>query len=198
MSPNTDSKKTMGIHQDQGERTPLMITGTAPQDRMNQAEISRLDKDLRYRLSELRRRVAGCALQHPTDLVQQFQQQLDDLAHRLARATAVSLAQRRSRLAASKLVTPREFIRGQRQRLEAQHHRLTTGLDRRRQETRQRLRGLASHLDLLSPNSTLARGYSITRLADGKVVRTMKRAPAGTTIRTRVTDGEFESVVSKP
>ena len=155
----------------------------------------RLDKDLRYRLSESRRRLADCALRHPTELVRQFQQQVDDLAHRLDQAATVTLAHRRSRLAANKLLSPRDFIRGQRQRLTTQTHRLETSLVQRRQESRQCLKELTGKLALLSPNSTLARGYSITRLANGKVVRTVKKITAGTKIRTLVTDGEFESVV---
>ncbi len=155
----------------------------------------RLDKDLRYRLSESRRRLADCALRHPTELVRQFQQQVDDLTHRLDQAATVTLVHRRSRLAANKLLSPRDFIRGQRQRLTTQTHRLETNLVQRRQESRQSLKELTGKLDLLSPNSTLARGYSITRLANGKVVRTVKKITAGTKIRTLVTDGEFESVV---
>ena len=155
----------------------------------------RLDKDLRYRLSESRRRLAACALRHPTELVRQFQQQVDDLTHRLDQAAAVTLVHRRSRLAANKLLSPRDFIRGQRQQLTTQTHRLETSLMQHRQESRQCLKELTGKLDLLSPNSTLARGYSITRLANGKVVRTVKKVTADTKIRTLVTDGEFESVV---
>ena len=158
----------------------------------------RLDKDLRYRLIDVRRRLAGCVLRHPAELVRQFQQQLDDLAHRLGQATTVTLAQRRARLTAVKLVTPRDFIQAGRQRLETQSNRLVVNLAHRRQATRQNLTVLAGKLDLLSPKSTLARGYSITRLADGQVVKTIQTAPVGTVIRTLVVDGELESVVGRP
>ena len=158
----------------------------------------RLDKDLRYRLSEAHRRLAGCVLRHPAELVRQFQQQVDDLAHRLAQVTAVAVAQRRARLAAIRLVTPRDFIQARRQRLATQSTRLVTGLSHRQQTTRQHLAALAGKLDLLSPKSTLARGYSITRHSDGQVVKTVKTVPAGTVIRTLVGDGEFESVVGRP
>ena len=107
----------------------------------------------------------------------------------------MTLVHRRSRLAANKLLSPRDFIRGQRQQLTTQTHRLETSLMQHRQESRQCLKELTGKLDLLSPNSTLARGYSITRLANGKVVRTVKKVTADTKIRTLVTDGEFESVV---
>ena len=154
----------------------------------------RLDKDLRYRLSESRRRLAGCVLRHPAELVRQLQQQLDDLGHRLTQAAVVTLARCRSRVAENKLLTPRDFIRGQRQRLDTQVHRLAGSSMRHRQAARQRLLALEGKLGLLSPNSTLARGYSITRLANGKVIRTINQVSPGTTIRTLVTDGEFDSV----
>ena len=130
----------------------------------------RLDKDLRYRLSESRRRLASCILRHPAELVRQSQQQLDGLTHRLAR----------------------------RQHLETQSARFATGMAHCRQATRQHLTVLAGKLDLLSPKSTLARGYSITRLVDGQVVKTVQTAPVGTIVRTLVVDGEFESVVGQP
>jgi len=158
----------------------------------------RLDKDLRYRLSDAHRRLAGCVLHHPAELVRQFQQQLDDLTHRLEQATAVTLIQCRSRLTAAKLITPRDFIQVRRQRLETQSARFVTGMAHRRQATRQHLTALTGKLDLLSPKSTLARGYSITRLTDGQVVKTVQTAPAGAIIRTLVVDGEFESVVGRP
>ena len=158
----------------------------------------RLDKDWRYRLSDARRRLAGCVLRHPAELVRQFQQQLDDLAHRLTQATAVTLAQRRARIATVKLVTPRDFIQARRQRLATQSDRLVAGTHQRRQTARQQLTMLAGKLELLSPKATLARGYSITRLADGQVVKTIQTAAVGTIIRTLVVDGEFESVVGQP
>ena len=158
----------------------------------------RLDKDLQYRLSDARRRLAVCLLRHPAELIRQFQQQLDDLSHRLAQATVVTLAQRRARLVAGKLVTPRDYIQDRRRRLETQSARLGTGLAHRRQATRHHLTALAGKLELLSPKATLARGYSITRLADGQVVKTVQTAPVGTRIRTLVGDGEFESVVGRP
>jgi exodeoxyribonuclease VII large subunit len=114
----------------------------------------RLDQDLRYRLTEARRRLAACVLRHPAEMVRQYQQQVDDLAHRLRRATATTFQQRRARLA--------------------------------HEQTR---------LELLSPNATLERGYSITRLTDGRIVRNVKTVRRGDAVRTLVVGGEFESRV---
>jgi len=133
-----------------------------------------LDKDLRRRLTEARRRLAACALRQPADLIRQYQQQVDDLARRLHRATDTTLQQRRSRLLSIRLATPPMLL----------------------QRSRHRLAQARTRLELLSPQATLQRGYSITRLPDGRVIRSVKTVKSGDTIRTLVADGEFESRVS--
>lgn len=133
----------------------------------------RLDKDLRYRLSEARRRLADCVLRHPAELVRQYQQQVDDLAHRLRQSTVVTLQQRRQHLAAIRLVTPQTLL----------------------QRTRHRLAQAQTRLELLSPKATLQRGYSITRMEAGQIVRTVKAVKTGDKLTTLVADGEIRSVV---
>jgi exodeoxyribonuclease VII large subunit len=139
----------------------------------------RLDKDLRFHVSEARQRLTHCVLRQPAELVRQYQQQVDDLAHRLRQATGTL------------------FIRTKRQRVETQSHRLTTSFARQWREARQRLSTLSGKLDLLSPKSTLSRGYSITLLADtGHVVRSVTAVNTGTKLTTKLLDGELDSVVS--
>jgi exodeoxyribonuclease VII large subunit len=161
----------------------------------------RLDYDLRFRLSEARRRLADCVLRRPGELVRQYQQRVDDLDHRLVRATDSLLDTLRNRLktatGALKLLTPQTFVRQFRERVEAHERRLTTALARHRQTIRHRLGALIGKLELLSPKSTLARGYSITRTADGRIVKTVRAVKPGQALRTLVTDGEFDSVVSR-
>jgi exodeoxyribonuclease VII large subunit len=64
------------------------------------------------------------------------------------------------------------------------------------QNARQRFHRVEGILRVLGPEATLRRGYSITTDAAGKVIQTVKAAPAKSKIRTRVADGEFESVVT--
>jgi exodeoxyribonuclease VII large subunit len=160
----------------------------------------RLDKDLRYRLSEARRRLASCALRQPDELVRQYQQRVDDLAHRLDHATGNTLETQRHRLTRAReklqLLTPQAFVRQLRHRLATADQRLTGECARHRQAFRHRFATLAGKLELLSPKSTLARGYSITRTPSGRVVRTVGDVQPGQSVRTLVTDGEFESVVA--
>ncbi|MCR9211740.1 MAG: exodeoxyribonuclease VII large subunit, partial [bacterium] len=49
----------------------------------------------------------------------------------------------------------------------------------------------------LSPLAVLARGYSVTQNDAGKVVRTTNDVQPGETLRTRLTDGDVISVVSR-
>jgi exodeoxyribonuclease VII large subunit len=60
---------------------------------------------------------------------------------------------------------------------------------------RQRFAQAATLLKALSPEATLARGYSITTTADGRIVQSVQNAPSRTKLVTRVRDGEIKSVV---
>lgn len=55
--------------------------------------------------------------------------------------------------------------------------------------------GLARSLDLVGPRSVLQRGFSMTLRADGTPVRSAAEVVPGETLRTRVLDGSFASVV---
>ena len=62
-------------------------------------------------------------------------------------------------------------------------------------QARQRFSRVEAILRALGPDSTLRRGYSITTDAQGKIIRTVKVVRPRIKIRTRVSDGEFESEV---
>jgi exodeoxyribonuclease VII large subunit len=68
---------------------------------------------------------------------------------------------------------------------------------RRRQNTRHRLAQAIAKLELLSPNATLQRGYSITIVSEtGRIVRSITHVKPGAKVSTKVLDGAFGSVVS--
>jgi exodeoxyribonuclease VII large subunit len=52
-----------------------------------------------------------------------------------------------------------------------------------------------THLEAVSPLSTLARGYSVTTAADGNVLKQAKQVKTGDTLTTRLADGWIESEV---
>jgi len=159
----------------------------------------RLDKDLRLRLAEARHRFTGLATSYvfrqPAELIRQYQQQVDDLSRRLTRAASVALQTRRARLAVIKLVTPQAKMQQTRERLAVREQQLAAALARWREQTAHRLAQAQTRLELLSPKSTLSRGYSITRLAEsGRVVRKVADVKPGASLKTLVQDGEFDSV----
>jgi exodeoxyribonuclease VII large subunit len=65
------------------------------------------------------------------------------------------------------------------------------------ENAQQRFRGVEGILRVLGPDATLRRGYSITTDEGGKVIRSVRAVRAKMKIRTRVSDGEFESEVEK-
>ena len=166
---------------------------------------SRLQKDLRLRLAEARQRFSDLAASYvfrrPTEVVRQYQQQVDDYGHRLTRATAATFDAHHAQLETAsekfKLLSPQALLVNWRQRLDSHEQRFQSSWARHRQETRHRLAQVGAKLELLSPNATLQRGYSITLIPEsGRIVRTVNNVTAGTKISTKVLDGTFTSVVS--
>jgi len=57
------------------------------------------------------------------------------------------------------------------------------------------LQSAARGLDLIGPHSVLRRGYSVTMLGDGRIVRSAADVAPGVRVTTRLADGTFESAV---
>ena len=163
----------------------------------------RLDKDLRLRVGEVRQRFTELATSYvfrqPAELIRQYQQQVDDLRHRLAQATSTGFDTQRTRLDTAsekfKLLGPQARVVAWRQRLDSQQRRFDTAFAQFWEVANHRLQHVTSKLELLNPKSTLSRGYSITLSADGRIVRTVKDVKAGDNIMTRLHDGDFKSRV---
>jgi exodeoxyribonuclease VII large subunit len=137
----------------------------------------------------------------PTETIRQYQQQLDDYAHRLRRAPGATVAVHRARWETAaekfKLLSPQALLVNWRQRLGTHEQRFHAALARCTQATHHRLGQASTKLDLLSPNATLQRGYSITVVPEtGRIVRSVTHVQPGTNISTKVLDGTFGSVVS--
>jgi len=165
----------------------------------------RLDKDLRLRVGEMRQRFSELATSYvfrqPAELIRQYQQQVDDLRHRLSQATGAGFETQRARLDTAsekfKLLSPQARVTSWKQRLDSQQRRFESAFGQFWQATNHRLQHASGKLELLSPKSTLSRGYSITTLADsGRLVRSVSNVASGTKILTKLLDGEFNSVVS--
>ena len=115
-------------------------------------------------------------LRDPLQVVQRLQQGVDFLAVRLQKALA-GLPQ---------LV---------RQRTKAAARRMELAARMRLDENRRALMHAEAQLRMLNPKGVLARGYSLTRLRGGKILRSAANAPAGTRLETEFADGTVPSTV---
>lgn len=61
---------------------------------------------------------------------------------------------------------------------------------------RQRLTGAKGKLEAMGYRQVLARGFSVTRMPDGGILRSLKQTSAGDLITTELADGTFSSTVS--
>jgi exodeoxyribonuclease VII large subunit len=109
------------------------------------------------------------------------------LTHRLSHDIA-QLEQLRSRPA---LRSPETMLEGRAQLVWLQLSRGRELVDRALQSQSRRAAELRAALRALSPASTLARGYAIAHLADGRIVRDAAQAPAGAGIAVTVGRGSF-------
>jgi exodeoxyribonuclease VII large subunit len=87
-------------------------------------------------------------------------------------------------------------LRDARLRLDQLGQRARLALEQALLDRRHRVGTFAASLDALSPLAVLARGYSLTLLADGKtVIRSSNQVQTGDLIRTRLAAGEISSRV---
>ena len=142
---------------------------------------TRLARALRQRAQETRSRLRiasrSYVFREPGNLVRQFIQRIDSLRAGMVRQLQAAGQDRRQRLDGCSLRMVHEA--GLR----------TAGL-------RQDIRRLSSQLKALSPVAVLDRGFSITRLESGAIVRDAAGVGVGEVLRTQVARGTLESKVT--
>lgn len=140
---------------------------------------NRLDRAVRGKLSDLRWRWKGLEqhyiFKEPRRLVEQWSQRLDETESRLLRGMGVVLGSARERG----------------ERAERRWRRISPEL--RLKQLRERLRERETQLRLLSPQSTLERGYAIVFDSDRKVIRRAEGVKEGEEVTVRMVDGEFSA-----
>ncbi len=94
------------------------------------------------------------------------------------------------------LNSPIHQIRQQRFNLIRQEQHMNQSIQHHLIHARHRLALLSEKLDAVSPLATLARGYSVTRTAQGELVRYGNQVKAGDTLVTQLIDGEIVSTVN--
>jgi exodeoxyribonuclease VII large subunit len=161
-----------------------------------------LRQTLRQRLTELRGRLARVRASQvfhaPRHAVERAAQALDALELRLKQALAGAAVRPRRRVAESRARL--QLLQGTRLqavagRLESLQRRMTRAAPVEVQRRQRQVAALERQLQALSPMAVLERGYSLTRTADGKLVRSVRQAAPGTTLCTHLADGTLASVV---
>lgn len=167
----------------------------------------RLGRSLRLRLEDDAQRVKGLQGRleraHPRRRLEERAQRLDDLAQALHRRTAEALrtTRQRTEAAVARLNAARPARRLEQAGADVRRatRDLAEATARELRRRREALERLALRLQLLSPEHTLARGYSITLAAGtGRVLRDAAAAPPGTVLLTRLHSGGLRSVVTPP
>ncbi|MCZ7636200.1 MAG: exodeoxyribonuclease VII large subunit [Verrucomicrobia bacterium] len=163
--------------------------------------LPRLARDQWHRHHEEVSRLEARLLRaHPRRRINEAWQRLDDLRAAAVRAGRFQWRQAQSRWetlrAAWQRQSPAQRLARHREQLARDVGRLTELAQHRFAARRQEFLNCLERLRLLSPEHTLARGYSITvDAADGRIVRSVHALRSGQLLRTRVRDGEFGSRV---
>lgn len=156
------------------------------------------------RLVEHQRQRFGAILRHeafrdPGVLVRRARERVERAHRDLIRILRGRVSHERSRLEqlSGRLARlgPPVVLARQRERVAVLADRLTYVLRYRLAGLGDRLAAFERELVAVDPDRVLGRGYSYTMHADGRLVRSAGEVRAGQRIRTRVTDGSFDSRV---
>ena len=153
--------------------------------------------DKRALAMQLQHRLNLC---HPRNQLNQKSQRLDELSIALQQAMRNRLYQQERAL---NNLTPRLMRQSPDKKLATANHmlaqlqaRLKQAMQHQLQQANNNLAMQASRLDSVSPLNVLARGYSITKTQQGKVVKSVDKIKTGDVLITELVDGSIESQVT--
>ena len=160
----------------------------------------RLVRAMRRCVAQARDRVDTLArrrvLTDPARPLRELERRVDDARARLRRAMTVTARRvaHRVELASTALRAASPFVRVKedRRRLEAARLAVGNAMDRGVVEARHRLGLSAGRLNSLSPLAVLGRGYSLTRLPSGVIVRRADQVAAGAGVRVVLHEGSLD------
>ncbi|MFS2222073.1 exodeoxyribonuclease VII large subunit [Pantoea sp. B65] len=173
--------------------------------RQLQSQQQRMEMAMDYYLAQKQRRFTQLhhrlQQQHPqlrlarqqTSLFR-LQRRLDDAMQLRLRQAARLQERTEQRLAAQQ---PQGRIHRAQQQLQQWHYRLQQSMQNQLNRNKQHFSTLAAQLEGVSPLATLARGFSVTTAADGKVVKKTRQLHPGDLLKTRLDDGWVESQVTE-
>lgn len=159
-----------------------------------------LARRFRARVNALEQRVDRAALRfrHPRDRLSRSAEQLDALARRLRLGLNLRIerAQAQARMLGLQLRPPRPALTRHQERLQRLGEGLTHAAQARLRQGQERVVTLAAHLAHLAPAGVLARGYSITRDAQGRILRSTDAVEIGDNVSIELSDGELGARIS--
>jgi exodeoxyribonuclease VII large subunit len=151
---------------------------------------------------DLQRRIDGCTRALARQLLNRArdaQQRLDHARETLQRCLAHKIeSYKRGLLHVTRALQARSPARElmiRRNRFADLHRRLVASPGRLLESAKHQFQRIEGILRVLGPEATLRRGYSITLNERGKIIRTIATVTPKMKIRTRVSDGEFDSKV---
>ena len=165
----------------------------------------RLDRAMRYRLLMGRQAFTELA-QHRAftrimDLINQRQQKLDDLTHRMERAERQLLEQMQRRWEMLSAVVRhydlRRVLSGMRRQLEAATAALGAVMRNVLLQHKVRTERMTTALESLSPLAILERGYALVFDSSGKVLKDAAAIDPGQEISARLARGEIQATVTR-
>jgi exodeoxyribonuclease VII large subunit len=183
----------------------LVAPDTAEVLRQLQQRASFFHRHVITTLAASQRHLAGLVrsalFREPHLRIEQLTQRVDSAELTLVHTIKGELNRRRQVLAdhASDLRQhrPDQKLALLRQRMDALTTRARESFTRQLQLRREQLKRASEMLRLLSPEHTLQRGYTLTTDAEGRVLRSVKDAPSGSTLVTKLRDGKITSVVEE-
>lgn len=172
--------------------------------RQVQSAQQRLEMAMDYYLANRTRRFTQIhhrlQQQHPQLRLARQQTMLERLQKRMSFALENQLkraGQQQQRLTRQLVQqNPQSRIHRAQTRIQQLEYRLAETLRAQLSATRERFGNAVTHLEAVSPLSTLARGYSVTSAADGALLKQVKQVKVGETLTTRLGDGVVISEVS--
>ena len=138
---------------------------------------------------------------HPHAKLQLNLQKLDLIDEKLHQLPMMQLMNLRNtfKMSLSKLLSsnPRNKIEAEKQNLEIKNAALLNAMTGTIERKSNRFSILATQLEGASPLQLLSRGYAVVTNEDDQNIKTVKDIKAGTTVRTKLSDGSFVSNVEK-
>ncbi len=177
------------------DSSEVLNTVLSLKQRLINALESRLS-DLTQQSGYLRHRLTQV---HPEQQLRLQQQKADELAMRLTQVIKRNMQEIKNRpLQLNQRLlqqSPMKMLQSQQQDLEQHQVRLLQTMQNTLQQKNERFVHLIEQLQLVSPLATIARGYSVTRNKDKKVITKIAQLNTNEEISIQLTDGSIKAMV---